>query len=243
MLEPDLAAAHAAHGVILQIVDFDWNGAETEFRRALQLAPNDSETMGDLAGLLATRGQPEHAIELYRRSLATDPLHPVRQMVLSKCLAALGRLDDAEQAIRKAVDLQPAAGIFDARLVEIEVQRGDAKSALATAQRTLPGIWRDFALALALQIGNDHAAADAALKLLIDRHADGMAYQIAQVYALRRDPDNTFAWLDRALANRDAGIQFLLVDRFILRYRDDPRFAAFSRKIGLPSTTTAKALP
>jgi hypothetical protein len=70
-----------------------------------------------------------------------------------------------------------------------------------------------------------------------------MAYQIAQVYALRRDPDNTFAWLDRALANHDAGIQFLLVDRFILRYRDDPRFAAFCRKVGLSSTTTAKALP
>jgi TolB-like protein/Tfp pilus assembly protein PilF len=243
MLDPNLAAAHSARGSILQFVEFDWSGAESEFRRALQLSPNDSEATGDLGSLLATRGQPGQAIELLRRSLGTDPLHPVRQMLLSKYLAALGRLDEAERAIRKAVELQPAAGIFDARLVEIEVERGDAKSALATTQRTLPGIWRDFALALALQIGNDHAAADAALKLLIDQHADGMAYQIAQVYALRRDPDNTFAWLDRALANHDAGIQFLLVDRFILRYRDDPRFAAFCRKVGLSSTTTAKALP
>ena len=139
--------------------------------------------------------------------------------------------------------MQPASGIFDATLVEIEVLRGDAKVALAEAEHTLPGIWQDYALAMARQIGNDRAAADAALKLTIDKHADGMAFQIAEIYAVRRDPDQVFAWLDRAWANRDPGLQFLLVNPFILRYRDDPRFAAFCRKIGLPSTTTAKALP
>jgi hypothetical protein len=96
---------------------------------------------------------------------------------------------------------------------------------------------------MARQIGNDRAAADAALKLTIDKHADGMAFQIAEVYALRRDPGQTFAWLDRAWINRDSGLQFLLVNRFILRYHDDPRFAAFCKKIGLPTTSTAKELP
>ena len=67
--------------------------------------------------------------------------------------------------------------------------------------------------------------------------------QIAQVYALRRDADNTFKWLDLALANRDPGIQFLLYDPFILRYKDDPRFAAFESKICLPTTTDAKMMP
>ena len=243
MLDPNHAAAHSAHGQLLTFVDFDWNGAEVEFRRALQLAPNDNEALGNLGILIAMRGHPEQAIELIRRSIAMDPLYAIREMMLSKCLAALGRLDDAEQAIRKAIELQPASGIFDARLVEIQVERGDAKAALATAQRTLPGTWKDFALALALQTGSDRASADAALKLLIDQQADGMAYQIAEIYALRRDPDKTFEWLDRALSNHDAGIQFLLIDRFILRYKDDPRFAAFCKKVGLPSTTTAKALP
>jgi hypothetical protein len=44
----------------------------------------------------------------------------------------------------------------------------------------------------------------------------------------------TFEWLDRAWNNRDAGITGLLFDRFILRFKDDPRFAAFCRKVGLP---------
>jgi hypothetical protein len=78
---------------------------------------------------------------------------------------------------------------------------------------------------------------------VIAKQADAAAYQIAEVYGLRRDPDNMFKWLDRAWDTRDSGIGRLLTDPFILRYKDDPRFAAFCRKVGLPTTTDAKAMP
>lgn len=68
------------------------------------------------------------------------------------------------------------------------------------------------------------------------------AYQIAEVYAVRKDPDAMFEWLDRAWSNRDPGISYLLGDPLILRYRDDPRFAAFCNKAGLPSTADAVAM-
>jgi TolB-like protein/Tfp pilus assembly protein PilF len=242
-LEPNLAAAHMARGELLSAQDFDWSGAETEFRRALELEPNNSDALENLGVLFATRGQTQPAIQLLQQSLVTDPLRSGGYMLLSRLFASEGQLDEAESSIRKAIALQPASGIFDATLAIIEVQRGDAKAALAAAERTLPGNWQDYALAMARQIGGDRAAADAALKLAIDKDADGMAFQIAQIQALRRDPDETFAWLDRALASRDPGLQFLLVDRFLLRYQGDPRFVAFCGKIGLPATTTAKALP
>ena len=92
-----------------------------------------------------------------------------------------------------------------------------------------------MALALARQIGSDRSAADAVLKTLIDREAGVAGYQIAEFYALRNDPKETFAWLDRAWSNRDPGIGDLLYDPFLLRYKDDPRFAAFCRKVGLPT--------
>ncbi|MGA9368136.1 MAG: hypothetical protein WBV35_11800, partial [Steroidobacteraceae bacterium] len=87
---------------------------------------------------------------------------------------------------------------------------------------------------LARQIGGDRSAADAALKALIEKYADSAAYQIAEVYALRNDANATFQWLARAWSSRDPGIGYLLYDPFILRYRSDPRFAAFCRKVGLP---------
>jgi hypothetical protein len=51
-----------------------------------------------------------------------------------------------------------------------------------------------------------------------------------------------FKWLDRAWITRDSGMGRLLTDPFILRYRDDPRFAAFCKKVGLPATTDAKPM-
>ena len=97
-------------------------------------------------------------------------------------------------------------------------------------------------MALALQIGANRNAADAALKKLIAQHNGDAAYQIAQVYALRGDPDNMYKWLDRAWSNRDPGIAYLLFDPLILRYKSDPRFAAFCKKVGLPTTTDAVAM-
>jgi len=69
------------------------------------------------------------------------------------------------------------------------------------------------------------------------------AYQIAEIYALRRDPDHVFKWLERANQNRDPGIGLLLTDPPVLRYKKDPRFAAFCKEVGLPTATDAKALP
>lgn len=242
-LQPNLAAAHAARGRLLLSADFDWNGAQTEYLRALQLAPNDGAALFNLGSLRATLGQPERAVALVRQALVTNPLNANWHVSLATYLSGLGRLDEAERAIRKAIELQPAAVEFHVELTIIEIQRGDATAALTAARQEPAGGWQDVALALAQQISGDRAAADAALKNLIDKDATEASYQIAEVYALRRDADNTFAWLDRAWATRDPGVGGLLIDPFILRYREDPRFAAFCEKVGLPTSTEAKTLP
>jgi TolB-like protein/Tfp pilus assembly protein PilF len=234
-LSPELAAAHGARGDLLQFADFDWRGAETEYRHALALAPNDAEAKFNLGNLRATFGDLEPAIELTRQALATEPLRAGWYAWLPTYLSALNRLNDAERATRRAIGLQHAAASFHYTLTIIEVQRGHAQVALEAAQQEPPGNWQDIALALARQIGGDRNAADAALRTLIEKDASPSAYQVAEVYALRNDAKATFASLDRAWAYRDPGIGLLLYDPFILRYKDDPRFAAFCRKVGLPA--------
>jgi TolB-like protein/Tfp pilus assembly protein PilF len=234
-LAPDLAAAHLARGFVLQLADLDWRGAEAEYRHALALAPNDAEVKFFLGFQLATLGEVVPATELTRQALATDPLRALWYAWFATYLVGLNRLDEAEQMVRRAMELQPSAAGYQMTLTIIQVQRGQAQAALASAQRESPGYFRDDALALARQIGVDRSAADAALRALIDKNATGLvAYQVAQVYALRNDAKATFAWLDRAWSSRDPSIVFLLYDPFILRFKDDPRFAAFCRKVGLP---------
>jgi TolB-like protein/tetratricopeptide (TPR) repeat protein len=234
-LAPDLAVAHFARAALLQAVDMNWHAAEGECRRALALAPNDGLTKICLAAQLATFGETEPAIDLTRQALATEPLQAAYYNVLASYLLGLNRLDEAERALRRSIELQPNAACTHYLLTVIEVQRGNAQAALEAAQQETPGFWQNTALALARQIGGDRSAADASLRTLIDKDAGIAPYQIAQVYALRNDANETFAWLDRAWSSRDGAIGYLLHDPFILRYKDDPRFAAFCRKVGLPT--------
>ena len=242
-LSPDLAFAHLARADVLEFADFDWRGAEAEYRQALALAPNDAPAQFGLGQLLATLGDADQAIELTRQALATEPLRANVYYWLGNYYLGINRLDEAERAIRRAIELQPAAQSFHAQLAIIEIKRGDAQTALAAAQQEPPGTWNDVALALAQQIGPDRSAADAALRTLIDKNANLAPYQIAQAYALRDDAKETFAWLDRAWSLRDPGIQYLLLDPFILRYRDDLRLAAFCRKVGLPTPREVTGRP
>ncbi len=242
-LDSNVAIAHDARGLLLQWADFDWSGAVAEYRRAVELAPNDGAPGFILGRSLDTLGRPLQAIPMLRQAITTDPRNGGTWSWLGWSLAAVGRLDEAEQAARKAYDLAPGSPFLAAGLVIIQVRRGETKAALMTAQQVPPDTWHDIALAFALQGSGDRTAADAALNDLIGKSADGSAYQIAEVYGLRRDPDNMFKWLDRAWDTRDSGIGRLLTDPFILRYRDDPRFVAFCRKVGLPITTDAKAMP
>ena len=234
-LDPKLAAAHTARGLVLES-NFDWKGAEAEFRRAIELAPHDDAPKATLADLMATLGHPEQAVELAREELKSDPLCASCYHWLASYLSALDRLDEAEQAIRKAIELQPSHADFYTQLTVIAIQRGDAKAALDAAQQEVEaGGWQEIALALARQISGDAVAADSALEKLIDSQGNEAGFQIAQVYALRNDPDKVFEWLDRAWANRDPGIGQLLYDPFLMRYKDDPRFAAFCQKVRLPA--------
>jgi TolB-like protein/tetratricopeptide (TPR) repeat protein len=240
-VSPDLAAAHNARGDLLLLVDLAWREAEAEYRRALELVPNDAQVKYNLGGALASYGEIDQAIEITRQGLATEPLRAGLYKALATYFLGRQRLDEADRAINKALELQPASEPYRSWLTIIETQRGNAAAALEAAQLEPPGIFRDMSLAFARQIGGDQNAADAALRTLIEKQANNSAYQIAEIYALRNDAKATFTWLDRAWDNRDPGIQYLLFDVFILRYKDDPRFAAFCRKVGLPEPRPSTA--
>ncbi|MEO7724029.1 MAG: tetratricopeptide repeat protein [Chthoniobacterales bacterium] len=237
-LDPNLADAHVAQGVTLRDDDRNFVEAEAEIRRALELAPQDASVTSQLATLLLRVGRLDEAVALLQRAIALEPLNWHRN--LSVALTALGRYDEAETAVRKAIELQPQSATSYARLAIIQIQRGKSGAAVEFAKKETDPFWRTSALALAHFANGDRAEADAALKKLIDENADNGASQIAQVYALRKEPDKMFEWLEHGWPTNDPGVDELLSDPFLRAYKDDPRFIAFAQKIGVMPKTAAK---
>jgi TolB-like protein/Flp pilus assembly protein TadD len=232
-LAPDLAFAHNALGNVF-LNESNWSDAEVQYRRAVQLAPTNASAKGNLASLVATLGRPEEAVPLMQQALKLDPLRSNFYLELAAFLTPLGRLDEAEAAIRSAIALLPSGTGFHWTLAQVDILRHNAGQALATAQREPVGPFHDVAVTQALQIGTDLAAADAALKNLIAKYGDDAPFQIGEAYAMRKDVDNVFKWLEHAHNVKDPGLEDLLYDPFLLPYRHDPRFATLCKELNLP---------
>lgn len=242
-LAPDAAFTHADRGYLLSVVDNDQPGALAEYKRAHALAPNDATTMNFLAAGLAAVGQLQPAVELLRKAIATDPLRPGFYASLASALLGQRQLDAAEQAIRKMLVLQPGYPVAYTLLATVDILRGDAAAALRDAGQETDPLYGPWIQAMAWQIGTDRKRADAALHDYIAENGKDQPYLIADLYALRKQPDQMFDWLQRAWAQRDPSFN-LLTDPFVLAYRHDPRFAALRKAAGLPlpqqePTTTA----
>ena len=233
-LAPNQASTRIARGYLLMQRDFDWHGAEAELKRAVEFAPDDADALYMLGLARASQGDLAQAVELTRKALKLDPVNAYVYRALAWYLMSMGRLDEAEQAIAKAIEIEPAAIYNHYMQAMAKVMRKDPAGAQKAADAEPPGPWQDFALALAAQIGPDRAAAEATLQATIDNYASGYAMQIAEVHAVRGDPDAMFDWLQRAWKARDPGMQTLLYDALLLRYRDDPRYAEVAKQAGLP---------
>ena len=232
-LDPNLADSHLAQGVVLMNNDFKFAEAEAEYRHALELAPQNAAVTSNLATLIAVLGRLDEAVALKQQAIALDPLRAASHVGLATNLTALGRYDEAEAAVRKAIELQPQSAQNYYKLAVIQILRGKPGPAVELAKQETDPFWRTYTLALAQFANGDRAEADAALKKLIAEDADDSGSQIASVYALRKEPDKMFEWLEHAWTTHDAGVTELLLNPFLRAYKDDPRFIALAQKIGV----------
>jgi len=239
-LDPNLAEAHSAQGVVLSFVDFNFAAAEAEYRRAVELAPQYAGATTNLATLLSRLGRLDEAVALQKRAIALEPLRVNSHTNLAVYLIPLGRYDEAEAALRKAIELQPQSAQSYLYLAIIQILRGNHAAAVELAKQETDPFWRTYALALAHFAHGDRAEADAALKKLIDENADESGSQIATVYALRKDPEKVFEWLEHGWTTHDGGVTEMRYNPFLLTYKDDPRFIAFAQKIGVMPKTAPK---
>jgi serine/threonine-protein kinase len=117
--------------------------------------------------------------------------------------------------------------------VLLDILQNRLALAASNAQLESEGFWRDYAVNLTLQAQSDRSAADSALKDFITKYSDIGPFQIAVLYAIRKEPDQMFKWLETAYATRDSGLTQLVGTPLFFPYVEDARFAALCKKLNV----------
>jgi TolB-like protein/thioredoxin-like negative regulator of GroEL len=236
-IAPALAEAHAAIGWVRFLAEWKFSEGLHELKRAKELSPANPTANDLLARVIVYMGRIDEAERQARQAVELDPLSAAAHFNLGRVLFYAGKLDEANAAGRKMAELQPSASSSHRWQVLVAVQRHDGETALREAQLEPDAAVRRFELALAHYVRGDHQAADTALAELVANSRDRLAYQIAQVYAVRGEIDKAFEWLQIAFDNHDGGTLSLAVDPLLRGLRDDPRYKNLLAKLGLPTTS------
>ena len=237
-LNPDLAEGHAALGLCRLANDRNWRGAEASFRRALELAPGSALVLRHAAILAACLGRNEESIALLRRAVTLDPLSvPAQRLLGQRCLYE-GLLAAAETALHKTLELNPSGGFTHYWLGMRHLARGRRDAALSAFKREVNNTF-----ALLGRVVGEHALghrsdAEAALREMIEKDAEGGAFQIAGAYASMGDADRAFEWLKRADTHRDPGLVEVQAEILLRNVYGDPRWRALLERMGLEDRTS-----
>jgi TolB-like protein/Tfp pilus assembly protein PilF len=231
--EPDLAEGHAMRERIQETYDWDFDGAEVSIGRALELAPGNSSVLDRAAILTYKLGDFEEALALSRRAVAQDPLSAAIWHNVGLIAYAAGRLDESEQAFRKALELIPQRFLGGALLSLVLLDHGRPDEAREHAEREPEEFWRLWALSIIDHVAGRTEAADRSLAALLSDYVAGSAFQIAEIYSMRGNRDAAFEWLERALTERDSGITHVKADAQLRPLHTDPRWKELIKKVGL----------
>jgi TolB-like protein/Flp pilus assembly protein TadD len=238
-LDDTLPEAHTALGGALED-DWDWNGSESEYKRAIALNPNYATARHWYSVLLSVLGRHEEALVQAHRALELDPLSLVIQANLGGRYLYARRYDEASQECQKALEMDSNFVLAHDCVGFANLQKGRPDAAVAEFKAALDLSHEDpqstCALGYAYAISgksNDAAAISTKLKHSSER-TYLLAYYIAIVEAGRGRKDEAITWLEHAYENRSAQLPDAKTEPMLDSLRSDPRFRNLIRKMGLP---------
>ena len=233
-LDPKLSDAHLAMGRVLGELEWDWPAADAEFKRTLELDPNNVLALWCASGYALIGDRLDEALKLIQNAAARDAVGYGVYTGIGDVQIRRGRLAEAEAAYRKATELNATAAGTHMWLGFVLLARGESKAALAAMEQETDEGYRQYGLALAFGALGRQSDADRALAALETNYADSRAGHIASVYACRKQLDRAFAWLDRAYRQRDGWLPLIKADPCVKNLEPDPRYKALLRKLKLP---------
>jgi serine/threonine protein kinase/Tfp pilus assembly protein PilF len=227
--------------------EWDWSGAEQEFRQAIELDPNSAEARFFYADFLISMGRNDEAVTEARRALELDPFSFFLQGFFGWHLVYLRRCDDAIAHLRKTLQMEAEFSSAHLGLWGAFYRKGLREEALAAARRFFAALG-DGEVVEALRRGESESGYEGGMRLAaleLERRAATAhvpAIRIARLWAHAGDADRALEWLEKAHAWGESPLVHLRVGWDWDSLRDDPRFQSLLHRMKLPETA-AGVLP
>jgi eukaryotic-like serine/threonine-protein kinase len=237
-LDETLAEAHHSLALSKWFADWDWAGAEQEFKRTLELNPSLAPAYSNYAGLLACRGRFDEAVVAAKRGQEVDPLSAFAGDVLSRVYLYARRYDHVCEVGRKIQELNPNYQWGYSNWAQALAQQGKYQEAITQIQKGIALNRHDALLAISGYIYAKSGQSAAALKILAELEEQAKQRQVSPVYLSYiynglGNHDRALALLHQAYQEHSDHLLGLRVNPIYDSLRHDPRFTEMLRGIGL----------
>lgn len=240
-IDESLAEAHAVLAFTTFWYEWEWEGAERHFKRALELGPDSADAGWMYAHLRSTLLRHDEALAMVARARALDPLSSLIHAMEGQFLVHAGRTADAVPRLKEAIELDPRSRVAHLFAAKAYIEQGLFEEGLREAQishdlfpTNSSGLANAaYGYALAGRPSEAIRILDALLELAAKQYVP--AFNIAMIYNALAQTGDAITWLERGMEQRAPYMTFLASDPKWKNLRDEPRYLALLRRLNLPT--------
>ncbi len=228
-LDDSLSEAHSAHAMALANA-WKWSEAEPEFRRAIQLNPNNATAHYFYAfNFLAPEKRFDEALQEFRTALSLDPLSGITNLNYAITLMSAHRYPEALAQFRQVEEREPAFGGVHFYFSQFYAMTGKFEDAIGELKKfaNVPGSFSADAQGFSRMLA-------AAVSQRISKDGPQAAADVAVGFAIAGDRDKAFEYLEKSIAGQDSELTECIRFPAFDPMRSDPRYADLMRRLGLP---------
>jgi TolB-like protein/DNA-binding winged helix-turn-helix (wHTH) protein/Tfp pilus assembly protein PilF len=243
-LDPSLASGHTTLGFVKAHFEFDWRGAESEFRSALELNPNDSYAhLFYSNSYLSPLGRHAEAIEEMKKAIALDPFSAPIQAFLGRTYIWAGQYDKAMAQFQKCAEMFPGFAIDHERMAQLyaltgkfeDAIREDTKARLLSGEDEASALRKEAELRQAFATGGARGYWERILDLsqMKDNPPEmyNSSFGAAVLYAQMGDTSKALDSLEKAYEERSLAMTEIAVEPAFRPLASEPRFKALLVKL------------
>jgi serine/threonine-protein kinase len=236
-LDSQLVQAHAVRAHQQFVYEWDWPGADSAFRRVIDLNADYAPTRAHYGMYLHATGRHREALLQLIKARDLDALAPAGQLLLGRVYVNTHQPDQAIKSLLDVLRLNPRLSLAHQQLAHAFSQKGMHKEAIESMQRAaaIAGVRDSAQLAYIYAVSGQRAEARTIVQRLLDSGSQRYLppFHIAMAYAGLGDADQAFRWLEEAFLQHASFMDGLAVAAGFDSIRSDPRFDDLLRRMRL----------